>query len=97
MQLSALPVTGIKMDIELLRSARRWDKSRRIYAAVTELGRQLGLSVTAEGVETSDDACFVRSHGVDFVQGFHVARKLALQDLLGRLRSLAPASSPTVR
>lgn len=92
MQLSALPVTGIKIDRDLIQAARRWDKARRIYAAVAELGAELGLTVTAEGVETAEDARFVRDLGVSFIQGFLVSGKLTLPELLAIIPSLSPSS-----
>jgi EAL domain-containing protein (putative c-di-GMP-specific phosphodiesterase class I) len=87
-QLSSLPVTGLKIDIALLRAARRWEKSRRIFAALARLGADLGLTVTAEGVETAEDAAFAHCHGVSFFQGFLFARKLPLPDLMATLPTL---------
>lgn len=94
LQLSALPVTGIKIDIDLLRAARRWEKSRRIYAALADLGRQLGLTVTAEGVETGEDASFVRARGVHLIQGFHLSPKLPVNDLIARIPTFGAAAAP---
>jgi EAL domain-containing protein (putative c-di-GMP-specific phosphodiesterase class I) len=96
-QLSALPVTGIKIDIELLRAARNWEKPRHIFAALAKLGTDLGLTVTAEGVETPADAAFARQHGVSFFQGFLFARKLPLADLLAALPTLQATSASAMR
>ncbi|MBS9479334.1 EAL domain-containing response regulator [Ancylobacter radicis] len=75
MQLARLPVTAIKIDLELLRQARDWAKPRRIIASLSGLGHQLGLKVVAEGVETWEDLERVRKLGVDYVQGFLISHK----------------------
>lgn len=93
LQLTSLPVTGIKIDLDLLKAARHWEKSRRIYAALAHLGARLGLTVTAVGVETDADATFVRAAGVQLVQGFHVSGKLSLADLLATIPRLCPPAA----
>ncbi len=92
-QLSALPVTGLKIDIELLRAARSWEKPRFIFAALARLGADLGLTVTAEGVETRADAEFARDQGASHLQGFLFARKLPLDDLIAALPTLQSSAA----
>jgi EAL domain-containing protein (putative c-di-GMP-specific phosphodiesterase class I) len=41
-----------------------------------QLGRQLGLQVTAEGVETMQDLQFVRQIGCDYAQGYLISAAL---------------------
>ncbi|WAC29012.1 EAL domain-containing protein [Ancylobacter sp. SL191] len=82
MQLAKLPVTAIKIDLELLRQARDWAKPRRIIASLSALGHQLGLKVVAEGVETREDLERVRKVGVDYLQGFLVSHKLPADGIM---------------
>lgn len=86
-QLAKLPVTVIKIDMELLRQARTLPKARDIFASIAELGHRLGLLVVAEGVETTADLKFVRDNRVDLVQGYLVSRKLELSGLMALLAS----------
>lgn len=86
MQLAKLPVTTIKIDLELLRQARDWAKPRRIMASLAALGHQLGLKVVAEGVETREDLERVRKVGVDYVQGFLVSHKQPADGIMALLR-----------
>lgn len=95
LQLANLPVTEIKIDLEIVRQARTWEKARNIFGSLAELGHRLGISVTAEGVETFADLEFVRSHPVDYFQGYLVSGKRPIEDFLGKLPLLAPESEVT--
>src|SRR5260370_547564 len=53
----------------------------QIIATVTALGHALGLSVTAEGVETAEQLETVRRLGVDTGQGWLFARALSADDI----------------
>lgn len=90
LQVANLPITEVKIDLEILAQARRWAKSRSIFGSIAELGRRLGLSVVAEGVETREDLALVRSLPVTYVQGFLVSRKRLLPDLLSMLAASPP-------
>lgn len=64
----------------------------QIIATVTALGHALGLTVTAEGVETAGQLETVRRLGVDTGQGWLFSRALpaaAIRDLLARGAPLA--------
>ncbi|QTL04865.1 EAL domain-containing response regulator [Aquabacter sp. L1I39] len=86
LQIANLPVTEIKIDMELLRDARDWGKARSVFQSIADLGHGLDLHVVAEGVETPEDLALVRGSAVDLVQGFIVARKMKADDLLGLLK-----------
>jgi EAL domain-containing protein (putative c-di-GMP-specific phosphodiesterase class I) len=88
-QLANLPVTELKIDIEIVRAARTWTKARDIFAALAGLGRRLGLAVVAEGIETPQDVALARAHCVDFLQGFLVSRKRPLSEMMKILPRLS--------
>jgi EAL domain-containing protein (putative c-di-GMP-specific phosphodiesterase class I) len=73
-QLVRLPFSELKIDQSFVMSAQESEESRSVVQSVVELGKGLGLSVTAEGV--ADEWCwdFVCSLRCDFAQGFHLAR-----------------------
>lgn len=96
LQLSSLPVTEIKIDLELLRQARQWDKARRIFTSIAELGNRLGLTVVAEGVESLDDLALARGARVDYIQGYLVSRKRPLPELLAMQTMLGRTCEPWV-
>jgi EAL domain-containing protein (putative c-di-GMP-specific phosphodiesterase class I) len=53
----------------------------RMVAAVVELGHALGMSVTAEGVETDAQLDGLRSLGCDGAQGFLLCRPVPADQL----------------
>jgi diguanylate cyclase (GGDEF)-like protein len=84
--LRTLPVTELKLDgsfVQGLRSADRPDPTdEQIVAALVKLGHGLGLTVTAEGVETAIQADRLRLIGCDAGQGWHFGHPLPLQEHL---------------
>lgn len=55
-----------------------------INATVTDmvisLAQRLNISLVAEGVETAEQAAYLRERGVDHLQGYYFARPMPLQD-----------------
>lgn len=52
-----------------------------IVDAVLGLGRALGISVIAEGIETAEGASRLRAMGCDYAQGYYFGRPLAPTDI----------------
>jgi diguanylate cyclase (GGDEF)-like protein/PAS domain S-box-containing protein len=75
--LRRLPVHGLKLAgsfVEGLRTDTPDPVDARIVATLVDLAHTLGLSVTAEGVETSAQADRLRELGCDWAQGYYFAR-----------------------
>ena len=68
--LRKFPFDKIKIDQSFVRSLSGEDESAAIVRAVTGLGRSLGMTTTAEGVETTDQLEMLRKEGCAEVQGF---------------------------
>jgi EAL domain-containing protein (putative c-di-GMP-specific phosphodiesterase class I) len=49
--------------------------------SIIDLSRNLGLTVTAEGVETEAQAEMVKSFGCDFIQGYYCGKPASQSDL----------------
>ena len=77
MQLRQLPFTEIKIDRFFVEDACTNKDSRAIVETVIELAHKLGLSATAEGVETDEQLLLMRELECDIAQGYRVARPLA--------------------
>jgi diguanylate cyclase (GGDEF)-like protein len=68
--LRSFPFDKIKIDRSFMRDLERRGDSLAIIKAVIGLGQSLGMSTTAEGVETEEQLKAVREQGCDEVQGF---------------------------
>ncbi len=80
-QLRQLPFSELKVDQAFVADAVRSRDARLIIRSVAELARGLGLTATAEGVETVEQLRLVRELGCELVQGYLVSEPLAAQDL----------------
>ncbi|WP_376694314.1 putative bifunctional diguanylate cyclase/phosphodiesterase [Wenzhouxiangella sp. EGI_FJ10409] len=72
--LRRLPVQHLKIDRTFVRHIEDDAASAAIVRAITHLAHDLGMEVTAEGVETAAEADFVRSVGCDYAQGWYYGR-----------------------
>lgn len=95
------PLDTIKIDLPFLRdlSARPPvdPKSERgtLADAVIAMGRSLSLTVVAQGVETQQQADYLRVHACDEVQGFYNNKPLPseqITELLQKTKELARAA-----
>jgi diguanylate cyclase (GGDEF)-like protein len=68
--LRKFPFDKIKIDRSFIRDMSIHDDSTAIVRAVATLGKSLGMTTTAEGVETADQLERVRSEGCTEVQGY---------------------------
>jgi EAL domain-containing protein (putative c-di-GMP-specific phosphodiesterase class I) len=68
--LRAFPFDKIKIDRSFMRDLDSRGDSLAIIKAVIGLGHSLGMSTTAEGVETQEQLEAVREQGCNEVQGF---------------------------
>jgi EAL domain-containing protein (putative c-di-GMP-specific phosphodiesterase class I) len=83
MQLRQLPFTEVKIDQSFIADVERSRDCRLIIQSIAELAHGLGLTATAEGVETLAQLRFVRELGCDVVQGYLISPPLEPQALKG--------------
>lgn len=70
----------IKLDRYFVGGARESVEARAIVHAVADLGTNLGISTTAEGIETADQLDRVRGEGYTEVQGYFLHRPVAVEE-----------------
>lgn len=68
--LRSFPFDKIKIDRSFVHELATRGDSMAIVRAVTGLGKSLGMSTTAEGVETSEQLALLRMEGCNEVQGY---------------------------
>jgi EAL domain-containing protein (putative c-di-GMP-specific phosphodiesterase class I) len=76
MLLRQLPFTEVKIDQAFVADVSRSRDSRLIVRAIIELAHGLGLTATAEGVETTSQLRAVSELGCDIVQGYLISPPL---------------------
>jgi diguanylate cyclase (GGDEF)-like protein len=72
--LRELPVDTLKIDQSFVRDVTTNRNAAEIATAIITMARSLQLTVVAEGVETEEQAEFLRSRGCNQLQGFLISR-----------------------
>ena len=83
--LKHLPVHEVKIDRSFVIGMTRDPDDAAIVRSTIDLGRNLGLSVVAEGVETAEALRELSSLRCDTVQGFHLGRPAPGEQITERL------------
>jgi PAS domain S-box-containing protein len=76
--LKHLPVDLLKIDVDFVRDLATNAASRHVVEAVVTLAHAFGLQTVAEGVEDAAALQVVGELGVDFAQGYYIARPAPL-------------------
>jgi diguanylate cyclase (GGDEF)-like protein len=72
--LKRFPIDTIKVDRSFIRDLPGDPENRGITEAIIAMGRALSLTVVAEGVETKEQAEYLREHACDEFQGFYFSK-----------------------
>jgi EAL domain-containing protein (putative c-di-GMP-specific phosphodiesterase class I) len=78
-QLARLPFSEIKVDKSFVMESQTSAESRAVVRSIVDLGHSLGLTTTAEGVESEAILTYLRSIGCDLAQGYHIARPMTAE------------------
>ncbi|MFQ3257527.1 EAL domain-containing protein [Pseudoalteromonas distincta] len=79
--IQSLPLDRLKIDRAFIKDLPN-DDTGAIAALVISLGAKLGLKTIAEGVETQEQAQFLKNLGCDEVQGFMYAKPMPEHELI---------------
>jgi diguanylate cyclase (GGDEF)-like protein len=87
------PIDTIKIDRSFVRDLAGNAQDRAIATAIISMGKALGLTVVAEGVETTEQDAFLRGHSCDELQGFLFSKGVPADDVPALLRPVVPSPS----
>ena len=99
--LHALPFTKLKIDRSFVMDIATNPRSLKLLSNVAQLGKDINLKVTAEGVETEEQLALISAHTkVDQIQGYLFGVPLPKRDvaeLIARLAQTVTIAVPTRR
>lgn len=76
-QIKNFPIDTLKVDRSFIRNLSHDSENQSITQAIITMGKNLRLTVVAEGVETQDQKDFLRGLICDEMQGFHFSKPIA--------------------
>lgn len=95
--LKRLPVDELKIDKSFVQHLATDEDDLAIVRSTIRLGHDLGLSVTAEGVEDASAFSLLRELGCDVAQGYYVGRPRPADKVIEELRPRrARAATPSL-
>lgn len=74
--LKNVPVKTIKLDLRFLTDVEQNSKAGNIISSVIRMAHGMEMAVIAEGVETQQQADFLKNLGCNLMQGYYFARPL---------------------
>ena len=79
--LKTLPVDFLKIDGQFITHITQDPVNRSMVEAIGKVGRALGIATVAECVESEAVLAELKAIGIDYVQGFHLARPLPIEQM----------------
>jgi diguanylate cyclase (GGDEF)-like protein len=87
------PIDTIKIDRSFVRDLAENEEDRAIATAIINMGKALGLTIVAEGVETREQDAFLRRSACDELQGYLFSKPVPANEIPPLLTPLV-ASPP---
>lgn len=86
--LKNLQFDGIKLDKEFLGGFEKNENAKKVIEGAVQMIKSLGVKVIAEGVETQEQADFLRRTGCDVAQGYLFSKPMTVDAFEGWLKKL---------
>ena len=95
--LQALPFTKLKIDRSFVMDITTNPRSLKLLSNVAQLGKDINLTVTAEGVETDEQLALISAHtAVDQIQGYLFGVPLSARDISELIKRVAAQAAPAL-
>lgn len=83
--LKTTPFDVLKIDRGFLSQFMESDRGRKIISHTISMSKDIGLGIVAEGVETIEQAKFLKDCGCDTAQGFYYSKPISAEEFDRRL------------
>jgi EAL domain-containing protein (putative c-di-GMP-specific phosphodiesterase class I) len=89
--LKRMPIDSLKIDRSFVHDITENGDGAQIVSTIINLAHNLKMKAVAEGVETAEQAAYLRQRGCDEIQGFLISRPVSAEDLVSLFdRNLLP-------
>jgi len=88
-RLKKLPISKLKIDKSFVDDIPKDKSDMQIASTIITLGRQLGLEIVAEGVETEAQAEFLAKQGCYLMQGYLFSKAIPEEEINSFIRTYA--------
>lgn len=75
----------LKIDRQFIKHIATNEVSRSMISSMVAIGKSLGLSIVAEGVESDEHAQVAAAMGCDYLQGFYFGKPMSVSDFRSAL------------
>jgi diguanylate cyclase (GGDEF)-like protein len=91
------PIDTIKIDRSFVRDLPHDSEDQAIAQAIISMGKALGMTVVAEGVENAEQEVFLRTNGCDEMQGYLISKPLPPRQMADLLRPMSLPIAPPLQ
>jgi len=84
-RLSKNPLDRIKIDKSFVQDILHSESNKKLIRSMVNLAEEFDLEVICEGVETQEEFDFVKSLGIDYVQGYYFFKAMRYKDAVSTL------------
>jgi diguanylate cyclase (GGDEF)-like protein len=82
--LRTLPFDILKLDKNFFRTGSTTERERVVISNVVNMARDLNMDIISEGVETQEQATFLRSIGCEYAQGYLFAKPMPAVEFVNK-------------
>lgn len=86
--LTHIPINTLKIDKNFIDTITSEDDDSSLTSMIIMIGRRLGLSVVAEGVETKTQLMYLKKHNCHKIQGYYFCKPLPQEEILDLLNNI---------
>ena len=79
--LKLLPIDTLKIDKFFIDEITVLDSPKKVVGDIISLGHSLGFEIVAEGVEHSEQQCYLEEHSCNYIQGFLLNKPLSEEEV----------------